>query len=103
QPTSGPPQSTAPSLRYRASSRWSPDPDRDVITSRAIARRSVRRLASGHRQSAPEQAMADTAITASPAVEAPALSAVEGTVEAYVATWNETDAARRQAGIARAW
>ena len=25
------------------------------------------------------------------------------TVEAYVATWNETDAARRQAGIARAW
>ena len=29
--------------------------------------------------------------------------AVEATVEAYVATWNETDAARRQAGIARAW
>ena len=27
----------------------------------------------------------------------------EATVEAYVATWNETDAARRQAGIARAW
>ena len=24
-------------------------------------------------------------------------------IEAYVATWNETDAARRQAGIARAW
>src|SRR6266436_1784313 len=48
---------------------------------------------------------------------APALSAAEGpaaangahngaadaTVEAYVATWNEIDAARRQAGIARAW
>jgi SnoaL-like domain len=29
--------------------------------------------------------------------------AAEATVEAYVATWNETDAARRQAGIARAW
>jgi hypothetical protein len=27
----------------------------------------------------------------------------EDTVEAYVATWNETDAARRQAGIVRAW
>ena len=30
-------------------------------------------------------------------------AAAEATVEAYVATWNETDAARRQAGIARAW
>ena len=29
--------------------------------------------------------------------------AVEATVEAYLATWNETDAARRQAAIARAW
>ncbi len=29
--------------------------------------------------------------------------AAEQVVEAYVATWNETDAARRQAGIARAW
>jgi hypothetical protein len=29
--------------------------------------------------------------------------AAESTVEAYVATWNETDAGRRQAGIARAW
>jgi hypothetical protein len=27
----------------------------------------------------------------------------ETTVEAYVATWNETDDNRRQAGIARAW
>ena len=27
----------------------------------------------------------------------------EATIEAYVATWNETDAARRQAAIARAW
>ena len=46
--------------------------------------------------------------TASPtaantAADAPGLSAAEGTVEAYVATWNETDAGRRQAGIARAW
>ena len=30
-------------------------------------------------------------------------TAVAATIEAYVATWNETDAARRQAGIARAW
>ena len=30
-------------------------------------------------------------------------TAPDATVEAYVATWNETDAARRQAGIARAW
>jgi hypothetical protein len=33
----------------------------------------------------------------------PVSPAAEVTVEAYVATWNETDAARRQAGIARAW
>ena len=33
----------------------------------------------------------------------PTLTAPDATVEAYVATWNETDAARRQAGIARAW
>ena len=32
-----------------------------------------------------------------------AAEAADSTVEAYVATWNETDAARRQAGIARAW
>lgn len=30
-------------------------------------------------------------------------TAPDATVEAYVATWNETGAARRQAGIARAW
>jgi hypothetical protein len=30
-------------------------------------------------------------------------TAVETVVAAYVDTWNETDAARRQAGIARAW
>jgi hypothetical protein len=38
---------------------------------------------------------APTVAAASPVAEA--------TVEAYVATWNETDAARRQAAIARAW
>ena len=38
--------------------------------------------------------------TTSPAA---ANGAAETTVEAYVATWNETDAGRRQAGIARAW
>ncbi len=32
-----------------------------------------------------------------------AAEAAEATVETYVATWNETDAARRQASIARAW
>ena len=39
----------------------------------------------------------------SAAAAADANGAVEATVEAYVATWNETDAARRRAGIARAW
>ena len=38
---------------------------------------------------------------------APALSAAEGaaeaTIAAYVSSWNETDPARRQAAIARAW
>jgi len=34
---------------------------------------------------------------------AAANGAVDATVESYVATWNETDAGRRQAGIARAW
>ena len=29
--------------------------------------------------------------------------ATEAAVEAYLATWNETDAARRQAAVARAW
>jgi len=29
--------------------------------------------------------------------------AVESTIEAYVATWNETDPGRRRAGISRAW
>jgi multidrug efflux pump subunit AcrA (membrane-fusion protein) len=32
-----------------------------------------------------------------------AAEAAHSTVEAYVATWNEIDAARRQAGIARTW
>jgi hypothetical protein len=32
-----------------------------------------------------------------------ASTAAEATVAAYVATWNETDAQRRQAAIARAW
>ncbi len=30
-------------------------------------------------------------------------AAVDATIETYVATWNETDAGRRRAGIARAW
>jgi len=44
-----------------------------------------------------EEAMSDhSTITA-------ANTAAESTIESYVATWNETDASRRQAGIARAW
>ena len=31
------------------------------------------------------------------------MSALESVVENYVASWNETDPARRRAGIARAW
>ena len=38
--------------------------------------------------------------TQPPTAVSPAAAA---TVEAYIATWNETDAARRQAGVARAW
>ena len=49
--------------------------------------------------------MSDHTVTA-PA-PAPALSAAEGateaTVAAYLESWNETDPARRQAAIARAW
>ena len=30
-------------------------------------------------------------------------SSADSTIAAYLATWNETDAARRQAAIARAW
>ena len=33
----------------------------------------------------------------------PLANVAETTVEAYLATWNETDATRRQAAIARAW
>jgi len=29
--------------------------------------------------------------------------AAEATISAYITTWNETDAARRQAAVARAW
>lgn len=33
----------------------------------------------------------------------PASPVAEAAVDAYLATWNETDPGRRQAGIARAW
>jgi hypothetical protein len=36
-------------------------------------------------------------------IPTPISSATVAAVDAYVATWNETDAARRQTGIARAW
>jgi len=41
--------------------------------------------------------------TAASTATAPHAGAIESTIEAYVATWNETDPARRRAGIARAW
>jgi len=41
--------------------------------------------------------------TAASTATAPLAGAIESTIEAYVATWNETDPARRRAGIARAW
>src|SRR5260370_34625330 len=50
---------------------------------------------------AKEEAMSDR--TAAPAATGAPNGVADTTVEAYVATWNETDAARRQAGIARAW
>src|SRR5204863_4502564 len=45
---------------------------------------------------AKEEAMPDSIAT-------PKSPAADSTIAAYVATWNETDATRRQAGIARAW
>ena len=36
-------------------------------------------------------------------VSAPNAAAAEATIAAYVSSWNETDPARRQAAIARAW
>lgn len=45
---------------------------------------------------------AATSAVANGAVEA-AVESVDVIIDDYVATWNETDAARRQAGIARAW
>jgi hypothetical protein len=47
---------------------------------------------------AKEEAMSDR--TTAPAA---ANGVADTTIETYVATWNETDAARRQAAIARAW
>jgi hypothetical protein len=49
-----------------------------------------------------EEVMSDRTSAATTATAA-GNGAVEATVEAYLATWNETDARRRQAGIARAW
>ena len=40
------------------------------------------------------------AVTAAPSPQSPSPEAI---AEAYVATWNETDSARRRAGIAAAW
>ena len=47
--------------------------------------------------------MSDRIAAAATVAAEAAESTVEATIETYVATWNETDAARRQAGIARAW
>ena len=45
---------------------------------------------------------AATSANTNGAVEA-TVESVDVIIDAYLATWNETDAARRQAGIARAW
>jgi hypothetical protein len=50
---------------------------------------------------AKEEAMSDR--TTAAATTAASNGVADATIEAYVATWNETDVSRRQAGIARAW
>ena len=45
--------------------------------------------------------MSDRTVTAQSAAPSPA--AAESTIAAYLESWNETDPARRQAAIARAW
>ena len=52
--------------------------------------------------------MSDRTVTAPPALSAaegsaPSPTTAEATVAAYLESWNETDPARRQAAIARAW
>jgi hypothetical protein len=49
---------------------------------------------------AKEEAMSDRTAAATTGASN---AAADATIEAYVATWNETDASRRQAGIARVW
>jgi hypothetical protein len=46
--------------------------------------------------------MSNTVTAVRPA-PAPELANVDSVIEAYVASWNETDAGRRRAGIASAW
>jgi hypothetical protein len=46
--------------------------------------------------------MSNTATAAAPAAEGVAAQA-DAVIGAYVATWNETDPARRRAAVARAW
>lgn len=46
---------------------------------------------------------AATATRAPETVASAPVATVEGTIAAYIETWNETDAARRRAGVARAW
>ncbi len=47
--------------------------------------------------------MSNTATAIRAESAAPAAANADSVIEAYVATWNETDPARRRAGIARAW
>jgi hypothetical protein len=49
---------------------------------------------------AQEEVMSDRTVTAP---LAPSPAATEATIAAYLESWNETDPARRQAAIARAW
>ncbi len=57
------------------------------------------------RTAAPALSAAEGAVAANGGANgvADSLGSAENTIEAYVTTWNETDASRRQAGIARAW
>jgi hypothetical protein len=58
-------------------------------------------------QSAPGLSAAEgaaaTATRAPETVASATVAAIDATIAAYIETWNETDAARRRAGVARAW
>src|SRR5262245_761000 len=83
--------------RRRFPMHWGHQADLAMITCKEIATRSSSRLPPTWTNTLKEVSMS-TATAA--AVRA---DGVDETIEAYVATWNETDPNRRRAGIARAW